>query len=153
MLTFSLFFFQNLPFSHFWPLLAFSVVFVVVSSSFFVRLCNFTGASVPVTPIRFTTNMFHNIFFPHDDQSSNHFILPAWFPSIWRLQIFLWAPPIIIPSIIFYMVIYYLDIDRSMLFLSLRSLLTPSWAHCFHKPPPFPCFVLPSIFQNTRLVV
>ena len=96
---------------------------------------------------------FRTSFFPHDYQSSNHLILPAWFPSIRRFRIFLWAPPIIIPSIIFYMVIYYLDIDRSMLFLSLRSLLTPSRGHCFPRLPPFPCFFFPSILQNTRLVV
>jgi len=113
-------------------------------------ICNITAASVAVTLFRFI--VFQHLF-SHDYQSSNHFILPAWFPSIRRLRIFPWAPPVIIPSIIFYMVSYYLDIDRSMLFLSLRSLLTPCWAHCFPKPPSFPCFVFHSIFQNTRLVV
>jgi hypothetical protein len=69
-------------------------------------------------------------------------------------EYFFERPQSIIPSIIFYMVIYYLNIDLSMLFLSLLSLLTPILDPLFPQGPRFLDF-LPlylSKYQANRVV-
>ena len=87
-------------------------------------ICNITAASAAVTLIRFTTNMFHNIFF---SMLARHKIIsPCLHDSLpfGAFDYFFERRQSIIPSIIFHRVIYYLHIDLSVRVASVLSLLT-----------------------------
>ena len=153
MLFLSRFFFQKLSFSHFWPLLAFFVVFVVVFRPWRARGHAYMQLHSCISGC--DTISFYNKYFsqsPFFPMITNHQIilsLPYSFLRSWHLESVLRAPPVNNP--VNYS-LYGNLLPRhwpSMLFLSLLCLLAPILGHC-PLCPPFPGFVFHAFRQNSK---